>query len=75
MPNPQGPIPRDELFPGSEIKADELEFIQAIEQFKKRYQRRYPTWSEVLVVLKSLGYRRVRPDSSVSDSPPSQQQG
>ena len=59
MPNPKGPILRDELFPGSELAAEELEFIAALERFKKRYQRRFPSWSEVLLVLKSLGYRRV----------------
>jgi hypothetical protein len=66
VPNPKGPILHQELFPGSELDAEQLEFIRAIEQFKKRYQRRYPTWSEILLVLKSLGYTRVSKASSPS---------
>ena len=38
---------------------DEMEFIKAIEEYKKRADRRFPTWSEVLHVVKSLGYRKV----------------
>ena len=35
-----------------------LEFIQAIDRFKRRTQKAFPTWSEVLAILKSLGYRK-----------------
>lgn len=34
----------------------ELEFIQAIEAYKKASGRMFPTWSEVLEVLTGLGY-------------------
>ena len=37
---------------------DELEFIAALDRFKKANGRPFPTWSEVLQVLRSLGYRK-----------------
>ena len=44
---------------GAEYTADELEFLRAIDHYKKWKQRPHPTWHEVLEVLKSLGYRKV----------------
>jgi hypothetical protein len=42
----------------------ELEFMQAIEHYKKLSGRRFPTCSEILSVVRSLGYVRVMPVSS-----------
>lgn len=44
--------------PLAEIDADALEFIEAIDRFKKQHGRPFPNWSEVLMVLRDLGYRR-----------------
>lgn len=38
---------------------DELEFMQAIESYKRRSGRMFPTCSELLEVVRSLGYERV----------------
>ncbi len=38
---------------------DEIEFMQAMDQYKRDNRRPFPTWSEVLEVLVALGYRRV----------------
>ena len=38
---------------------DTLEFIQAIDTYRRRFDRSFPAWSEVLSILKSLGYRKV----------------
>jgi hypothetical protein len=38
---------------------DEAEFMKAIDRYKRENRRPFPTWSEVLEVLHSLGYRRV----------------
>ena len=38
-----------------------LEFIQAVDRFKRRTQKAFPTWSEVLDILRSLGYRKAKP--------------
>jgi len=38
---------------------DETEFMKAMDRYKRENRRPFPTWSEVLEVLRSLGYRRV----------------
>lgn len=37
----------------------EVEFMAAMDNYKRRSGRQFPTWSEVLEVLHSLGYRKV----------------
>ena len=38
---------------------DEITFMKAMDQYKRDNRRPFPTWSEVLEVLRSLGYRKV----------------
>jgi hypothetical protein len=38
---------------------DEIEFMKQMDDYKRRSGRQFPTWSEVLEVLGSMGYRRV----------------
>ena len=49
----------EENFPGSDITGEELEFLRAVEQYQKKFRRRYPSWREVLKILLGLGYRKV----------------
>jgi hypothetical protein len=42
-----------------EMGADVLEFIKAMDDYRVRHNRPFPSWSEVLGVLASLGYRKV----------------
>jgi hypothetical protein len=44
--------------PDTEITEDVLEFIRALDSYKREKNRPFPTWSEVLEVVKRLGYRR-----------------
>lgn len=37
---------------------EETEFMGAMDRYKRQNRRPFPTWSEVLEVLRSLGYRR-----------------
>lgn len=37
---------------------DESEFLAAIRAYQERTGRKFPAWSEVLAVLKGLGYRK-----------------
>ncbi|MFO0907474.1 MAG: hypothetical protein U0794_03795 [Isosphaeraceae bacterium] len=37
----------------------EMEFMQAMHEYKQRSGRMFPTWSEVLEVLKNLGYAKI----------------
>ncbi len=57
MPRPCKPDGTGEKHPGSEYDADEVEFLLAMERYKRK--RPFPTWTEVLRVLKGLGYRKV----------------
>ncbi len=41
----------------------ESEFMQAMQEYKRISGRMFPTWSEVLEVLQSLGYRKIEPNS------------
>ena len=41
-----------------EMPADVVEFITAMDDYKRRKGRPFPNWSEVLQVVKSLGYVR-----------------
>jgi hypothetical protein len=38
--------------------ADEMEFLRAVEEYKRRSGRMFPTWSEVLEVVRGLGYAK-----------------
>jgi len=41
-----------------EMSDDLVEFITAIDEYKRLNQRPFPSWGEVFSVLKSLGYVR-----------------
>ena len=40
---------------------DEIEFMRAMDLYKRDNRRPFPTWSEVLEVLRALGYRKGPP--------------
>lgn len=40
------------------LSTDEVEFINAINDYKAKFNRPFPTWSEVLHVLRTMGYLR-----------------
>jgi hypothetical protein len=44
---------------GLEIDAEVMEFIAALDRFKKDHGRPFPSWSEVLHVLRALGYQKL----------------
>ena len=44
---------------------DEVEFMSAMDTYKRRSGRAFPTWSEVLEVIHSLGYRKVEAPSEI----------
>ncbi len=37
---------------------DEMEFMHAMQEYKKSSGRMFPTWSEVLEVIRALGYEK-----------------
>lgn len=38
---------------------EQFEFVMAVDQYKKLNNRPFPTWTEVLELIKALGYRKV----------------
>jgi hypothetical protein len=42
-----------------DYRPDEVEFMTAMDDYKRRSGRMFPTWSEVLEVIRDLGYRKV----------------
>ncbi|MFT5049703.1 MAG: hypothetical protein ACI8QZ_001096 [Chlamydiales bacterium] len=41
-----------------EMSADLVDFITAIDEYKRQQGRPFPNWSEVLEILKELGYEK-----------------
>jgi hypothetical protein len=42
-----------------EMNTEQFEFVMAIETYKKVNKKMYPTWTEILEVVRQLGYRKV----------------
>lgn len=43
------------------MNEEQLEFIKAVDEYKRVNNRPFPTWTEVLDVVLYLGYRKVAP--------------
>jgi len=43
------------------MNEEQLEFLKAIDEYKRVNSRPFPTWTEVLDVMLYLGYRKVAP--------------
>ena len=52
---------------------EEIAFMKAMDQYKRDNRRPFPTWSEVLEVLRALGYRKVAEPTVMPGLQPSQQ--
>lgn len=52
---------------------DEIEFMRAVDEYKRKNRRMFPTCSELLEVLRELGYQKVtdsaQPDESLIETP------
>ena len=48
-----------------QMSDEQFEFLMAIDEYKGKNQRPFPTWTEVLEVIKALGYRRVAEPESL----------
>jgi len=44
---------------------NEIEFMKSMDDYKRKSGRPFPTWSEVLEVMMSLGYRKVADPSTM----------
>ena len=48
---------------------EEIVFMKAMDQYKRANRRPFPTWSEVLEVLRSLGYRKTEDATALPGLP------
>lgn len=53
-----------------DYRPDEVEFMKAMDDYKRRSGRQFPTWSEVLEVIRDIGYRKVAQPTQTYDSVP-----
>lgn len=44
---------------------EQFEFLMAIDEYKRQNNRPFPTWTEVLEVVKAIGYRKVAQPSDL----------
>ncbi len=52
------------------MNPEQYEFIKAIETYKKVNKRMYPTWTEILEIVRQLGYRKVKSRNITLDNVP-----
>jgi hypothetical protein len=48
-----------------EMNDEQFEFVMAVDQYKRANQRPFPTWTEVLEIVKAMGYRKVAEPQSL----------
>lgn len=48
-----------------EMNDEQFAFLMAIDQYKRANQRPFPSWTEVLEIMKALGYRKVAEPQSL----------
>ena len=58
-----------------DYSAAEMEFLKAIEAYKQSSGRMFPTWSEVLEVVRSLGYNKPGTWAASAPSAPASRPG
>jgi hypothetical protein len=52
-----------------DYNSEEVEFMRAMDLYKRHNNRPFPTWSEVLEVIRALGYRKSAPPSAIPGVP------
>ncbi len=48
-----------------QMSDEQFDFLMAIDEYKRKNTRPFPTWTEVLDVIKALGYRKVAEPQSL----------
>ena len=48
-----------------QMSDEQFEFLMAIDEYKRKNLRPFPTWTEVLEIMKALGYRKVAEPQSL----------
>ena len=42
-----------------QMSDEQFEFLMTIDEYKRKNTRPFPTWTEVLEVIKAMGYRKI----------------
>lgn len=48
-----------------QMSAEQFDFLMAIDQYKRENARPFPSWTEILELIKALGYRKVAEPQSI----------
>ncbi|MHC4122697.1 MAG: hypothetical protein ACYSSI_03915 [Planctomycetota bacterium] len=48
-----------------QMSDEQFAFLMAVDEYKRENSRPFPTWTEVLEVIKALGYRKVAEPQSI----------
>jgi len=48
-----------------QMSDEQFEFLLAIDEYKRKNSKRFPTWTEVFEVIKAMGYRKVAEPQSL----------
>lgn len=51
-----------------QLTDEQFNFLMAVDEYKKLNNRPFPSWTEILEVIKALGYRKVADPSSLDES-------
>ncbi len=54
---------------GSHYQPDELEFLRAVDHYKRTKHRPFPTWVEIFHLFRELGYAKMGYAKEVSHEP------
>ncbi|UCE99986.1 MAG: hypothetical protein JSV82_02675 [Planctomycetota bacterium] len=49
-----------------QMSDEQFDFLMAIDEYKRKNSRPFPTWTEVLELIKALGYRKVAEPQSLN---------
>jgi len=49
-----------------EMNDEQFEFLMTIDRYKRENKKPFPTWTEVLEVIKAMGYRKVAEPQSIN---------
>ena len=50
-----------------EMTEEQFEFVMAINEYKRVNRRPFPTWTEVLDIIRALGYRRTADPQNINE--------
>ena len=48
-----------------EMTDEQFEFVMAVNEYRRVNKRPFPTWTEVLDIIKAMGYRKVAERSDI----------